>query len=158
MREVTKQIASRPRRCGAAGSWCAELLPRSPYQAAYTPDLPIVGFAFEGQVGVHAFASDRKATFRARPNGLAFVPAGCDVYSQSKHGGEYLKIAFEPQHREPWPWSRRFSDVIDPVAIDVAQRLRRQLLASDRIDELQCERLVHALRERTVQVLSGTSI
>jgi AraC family transcriptional regulator len=129
----------------------------APYQAAYTPDLPIVGFAFEGQVGVHAFASDRKAAFRARPNGLAFVPAGCDVYSQSKHGGEYLKITFEPQHGEPWLWSRRFSDVIDPVAIDVAQRLRRQLLASDRIDELQCERLVHALGERTVRVLSGTS-
>jgi AraC family transcriptional regulator len=158
MRDATNQIASRPRRCGVAGSWCAELLPRSPYQAAYTADLPIIGFAFEGQVGVHAFASDRKAVFRARPNGLAFVPAGCDVYSQSKHGGEYLKITFEPRHGKPWPSSRRFSDVIDPVAIDVAQRLRRQLLASDRIDELQCERLVHALRERTIRVLSGTSI
>ncbi len=158
MREATNQIASKPRRCGVAGSWCTELLPRSPYQAAYTPDLPIIGFAFDGQVGVHAFASDRKAAFRARPNGLAYVPAGCDVYSQSKHGGEYLKVTFEPQHGEPWPWSRRFSDVIDPVAIDAAQRLRRQLLASNRIDELQCERFVYALRERTVCVLSGTSI
>jgi len=158
MREVTDQIASRPRRCGAAGSWCAELLPRSPYQAAYTADLPIIGFAFEGQVGVHAFASDRKAAFRATPNGLAHVPAGCDVYSQSKHGGEYLKVTFEPQHGEPWPWSRRFSDVIDPIAIDAAQRLRRLLLARDRIDELQCEQFVHALRERAVCFLSGTSV
>ena len=114
MRDAADQIASRPRRCGVAGAWCAELLPRSPYQAAYTPDLPVVGFAFEGQTGVHAFASDRKAAFRARPNGLAFVPAGCDVYSQSKHGGEYLKITFEPSHGEAWPGSRRFSDVIDP--------------------------------------------
>jgi AraC family transcriptional regulator len=157
VREATNQIELK-RRCGLAGSWCAELLPRRPYQAAYTPDLPIMGFAFDGQVGVHAFASDRKVAFRARPNGLAYVPAGCDVYSQSKHGGEYLKVTFEPQHGEPWPWSLRFSDVIDPVAIDAAQRLRRLLLASDRIDELQCERFVHVLRERTVYVLSGTSI
>ena len=158
MRDATLQIASRPRRCGVAGAWCAELLPRSPYRAAYTPDVPVVGFAFEGQIGVHAFASDRKVAFRARPNGLAYVPAGCDVYSQSRHGGEYLKVSFEPRHDEAWPGSRRFSDVIDPIAIDAAQRLRRLLLAGDRIEQPQCERFVHALRERAVCVLSGTSV
>lgn len=157
-RDATEQIASRPRRCGVAGAWCAELLPRSPYQAAYTPDLPVVGFAFEGQIGVHAFASDRRSAFRARPNGLAYVPAGCDVYSQSRHGGEYLKISFEPRHDQTWPPPRRFSDVIDPLAIDAAQRLRRLLLAGDRVDELQCERFVHTLRERAVHVLSGTTV
>jgi AraC family transcriptional regulator len=139
------------------GAWCAELLPPSPYQAAYTADLPIIGFAFDSQAGVHAFGSDRKADFRARPNGLAYVPAGCDVYSQSKHGGEYLKITFAWKPGEVWLCARRFSDVIDPVAIDAAQRLRRLLLAGDCIDELQCERLVDALRQRTLSVLSGTS-
>jgi AraC family transcriptional regulator len=159
MHEATNQNASRPRRHAVPGAWCAELLPRHPYQAAYTPDLPVVGFAFDGQVGVHAFGSDRKAAFRARPNGLAYVPAGCDVYSQSKHGGEYLKLTFEKQqHRETWPWSRRFSDVIDPGAIDAAQRLRRLLLADDRVDELQCERFVQALKQRTVCALGGESI
>jgi AraC family transcriptional regulator len=158
MHEAANQNASRPRRHAVPGAWCAELLPRHPYQAAYTPDLPVIGFAFDGQVGVHAFGSDRKAAFRARPNGLAFVPAGCDVYSQSKHGGEYLKVTFEKQHGEPWPWSRRFSDVIDPVAIDAAQRLRRLLLAGDRVDELQCERFVQALKQRTVYALGGESI
>jgi AraC family transcriptional regulator len=157
MGEATNQIVSKPPRCGVVGSWCAELLPRSPYQAAYTPDLPIIGFAFDGQVGVHAFESDRKVDFRAKPNGLAYVPAGCDVYSQSEHGGEYLKVTFERQPIEPWPWSRRFSDMIDQLATDAAERLRRQLLASDGIDELQCERFVHALKERAVCVLSGTS-
>jgi hypothetical protein len=128
MHEAANQNALRPRRFAVPGSWCAELLPRHPYQAAYTPDLPVIGFAFDGQVGVHAFGSDRKAAFRARANGLAYVPAGCDVYSQSKHGGEYLKITVEKQqHGEPWPWPRRFSDVIDPVAIGAAQRLRRLL-------------------------------
>jgi len=59
-----------------AGSWVAELLPRNAYQAAYTPEAPIIGFAFESQVGVHAFGTDRRAAFRAKPNGLAYVPAG----------------------------------------------------------------------------------
>jgi len=52
----------------------------------------------------------------------------------------------------------RFSDVIDTAAIDAAQRLRRQLLANGRIDNLQCERFVHALKERTIWALSGISI
>ena len=123
------------------GSWRAELLPRHAYQAAYTPDAPVIGFAFDGQAGIHAFASDRRVRFRTKPNTLAYVPAGCDVYSESDHGGEYLKVIFERKHGEPGPWSRRFSDVIDTAAIDAAQRLRRQLLANGRIDDLQCERL-----------------
>jgi AraC family transcriptional regulator len=158
MSEATNQIISKPRRCAVAGAWWAELLPRNPYQAAYTPDSPIVGFAFDGQVGVHAYGSDRKVDFRARPNGLAYVPPGCDVYSQSKHGGEYLKITFEWPQEDEWSRARHFSDVIDPAAVRAAQQLRRQLLARDRIDELQCERFVHALKERAVGVLSGTSI
>jgi AraC family transcriptional regulator len=140
------------------GSWRAELLPRHAYQAAYTPNAPIIGFAFDGQAGIHAFASDRRVRFRTKPNSLAYVPPGCDVYSQSDQGGEYLKITFEREHGEPWPWSRRFSDVIDAAAIDAAQRLRRQLLANSRIDKLQCERFVHALKERTIWALSGISI
>jgi hypothetical protein len=46
-----------------AGAWRAELLPPSPYQATYTPDMPIIGFAFDGQAGVHAHMT---ATFRQR--------------------------------------------------------------------------------------------
>src|SRR5580704_256348 len=63
------------------GSWRAELLPRHAYQAAYTPDAPVIGFAFDGQAGIHAFASDRRVRFRTKPNTL---------------------------HGEPWPWSRAF--------------------------------------------------
>ena len=144
-----------------AGAWWAELLPRNPYQAAYTPDLPIVGFAFDGQVGVHAYGSDRKVEFGRGPT-VWPMPPGCDVYSQSKHGGEYLKIAFEWQQEDEWSRARHFSDVIDPAAVRAAQQLRRQLLARDRIDELQCERFVHALKERAVGVLTaflgGTSL
>src|ERR1700733_6528298 len=112
----------------SAGSWRAELLPRTAYCAAFTPGLPSIGFAFDGQTGVHAFASDRRSDFRARPNSLAYVPPGCDVYSQSDHGGEYLKVPFAPEPDAPWLNARRFNDVIDAAAIDAAQRLRRELL------------------------------
>ena len=154
---VERQAAFGPRHCAVAGAWHAELLPRSPYQATYTAGTPIVGFAFDGQAGVHAFGSDRKLDFRAKPNGLAFVPAGCDVYSQSDHGGEYLKITFSQARSEHWTSAPRFSDVIDAAAIDAAQRLRRELLAGDHIDTLQCERFVLALKARAASVLGGTT-
>jgi AraC family transcriptional regulator len=139
----------------SAGSWRAELLPRSAYCAAFTPELPSIGFAFDGQVGVHAFASDRKVEFRARPNSLAYVPPGCNVYSQSDLGGEYLKITFAPEPDEPWLCAPRFNDVIDATAIDAAQHLRRCLLASDCIDELQRECLILVLKQRAARALSG---
>jgi AraC family transcriptional regulator len=159
MQTFAPQIAAQaaPRRFAVAGSWCAELLPQSPYATVYTPEGPIVGFAFDGQVGIHAFGSDHRTGFRAKPNGLAYVPAGCDVYSESPHGGEYLKITFAPAVREPSPCAPRFSDVIDRVAIVAARRLRRLLLTSGGIDLLQCERFVHLLRER-VSALGGIVI
>lgn len=138
----------------SAGAWCAELLPRAAYCATLTPELPSIGFAFDSQAGIHAFASDRKVAFRAKPNSLAYVPPGCDVYSQSDHGGEYLKVTFASEADEPWLCTRRFNDVIDAVAVDAAQQLRRHLLARDCIDELQCERLIHVLKQCTARVLS----
>jgi AraC family transcriptional regulator len=149
--------ASALRRFAMASSWYAELLPRDPYQAVYTPEAPIIGFAFESQVGVHSFGSDRRVSFRARPNGLAYVPAGCDVYSSSNHGGEYLRItlACEPSH--PRGYAHRFSDAIDHVAIAAAHELRRHLLSNDR-DPLLCERCVQTLEERVGWVLKTTAV
>src|SRR5580658_5163902 len=94
----------------SAGAWGAELLPRSAYCAAFTPELPSIGFAFDGQAGVHAFASDRKVDFRAKPNSLAYVPPGCDIYSQSDHGGEYLKVTFALEPDAPGLCTRRFNN------------------------------------------------
>lgn len=158
MDEADNQITTNPRRCAVAGSWSAELLPRKPYRAAYRPDVAVVGFAFDGQMGVHAFGSDRKIDFRTSPNSLAFVPAGCDVYSTSNQGGEYLRLTFERSRDETWTRSRRFSDEIDPPAIVAAEQLRRQLLAIEGADELQCERSVQMLKERTLAVLGDTSV
>src|SRR3954467_2153079 len=132
----------RPRRYEQSGRWMVELLPPSGYEARYTPGAPIIGFAFDSQVGIHAFGTDRRTGYRAKPNGLAFVPAGCDVYSSSDTGGEYLKITLRPDTPAPWSWTRRFSDTVDPLAIAAAQDLRRLLLSPDPIDPLTCERLV----------------
>jgi len=155
MDEANSEITLQTRRCRVAGAWHAELLPRRPYEAAYMAQLPVIGLAFEAQVGRHAFGSDRRVDFQARANGLAYVPASCDVYSQSAQGGEYLRITLEGARGRSWTSARRFSDVIDPLAIDAARRLRRQLLAPHGADELQCERLVQTLQERTLGVLSG---
>jgi AraC family transcriptional regulator len=130
------------------GRCSAELLPRSPYEAAYTPEASIIGFAFEGQTGVHAFATDRRTGFQARPNALAYVPQGCDVYSQSQHGGEYLKIVVCPEQEDTRLCGRRFSDVIDLAAIRAAQGLREILLTGDPIDPVTFEYWLNKLIDR----------
>ncbi|WP_341958047.1 AraC family transcriptional regulator [Pseudomonas sp. RC10] len=120
-----------PVRRAVVGPWLIELLPASAYEARYVATHSSIGFAFDSQRGVHAIGSDRVRPFDALPNGLAFVPAGCDVYSQSSKGGEYLRVL------RPDGWAlndeRPFNNRIDPQAIRLAQRMRNALLkpASD---------------------------
>jgi AraC family transcriptional regulator len=147
------RIDLKPWRFERPDAWTVELLPRNAYEAQYTPAAPIIGFAFESQTGIHAFGSDRRTGYRARPNGLAFVPAGCDVFSSSETGGEYLKITLGPKMEAPWAWVRRFSDAVDPAAIAVANDLRRLLLSPGTIEPLDCERLVLALEARAAAML-----
>ncbi|MHA7776163.1 helix-turn-helix domain-containing protein [Roseibium sp. M-1] len=136
--------------------WRAELLPRAPYEARYTPEGPIVGFAFDPQTGDHAFASDRSQAFEARPNGFAYLPAGCDVYSRSGTGGEYLRIAFSRLAGEKTP-AQRFSSVVDPAATKAAHRLRREILLQDKSEPLVVEALVQDLESAAMRLLSGTA-
>ncbi|XXD93240.1 helix-turn-helix transcriptional regulator [Pseudomonas sp. Z3-8] len=109
-----------------AGPWAIELLPGCAYAARYIASQSAIGFAFDSQRGLHAIGSDRVQPFNALPNGLAFVPAQCDVYSQSPHGGEYLRLirtdGFVLEGDHP------FNNRIDPRAIALAQRMRRALL------------------------------
>ena len=130
-----------------------ELLPAAAYEAAYTPGAPVIGFAFEAQAGTHAFASDRKRPFQAKPNHLSFVPAGCDVYSQSARGGEYLRIFLEGGTADDG-CKERFSNIVDARAIPIAEQLRRVLLAG-RQDDLLFDNLVSALSERVTRILTG---
>jgi len=150
--------APRPKRFAMTDSWCVEILPRAPYCTNYVPESSTLGFAFDVQSGVHGFASDRRIDFRAKPNSLAYVPTGCDVFSESDHGGEYLKVTLARDQSEMFQSTRHFSDVIDGVAIFTAQELRKQLLSNDCIDALRAERLVYVLIERALRALGRAHV
>jgi AraC family transcriptional regulator len=142
----------------AVGCVHAELLPRMPYEVAYTPAADVIGFAFESQAGSHAFATDRTTGFRTRPNSLAYVPKGCDVVSRSRDGGEYLTLSTPFAPRAGRSAERRFNDVIDPVAIGAAQHLRRLLLRGDMVDPIEAEACVSTLCSAVARVLAGGAV
>jgi len=127
-----------------------ELLPRAPYSADYVAGHTAIGFAFDAQRGVHAIGSDRLKDFHARPNTMARVPVGCDVYSRSDLGGEYLRIV--DKSTECDENDTQFSDAIDPQAIEAAHSRRRQFLCSDRRELCECERLALIIEERAADV------
>ncbi len=114
------------------------LLPKSPYCANYMPVRPVVGFAFEGQEGLHAFASDRVQPFYALANGLAFTPAGCSIYSEAPVGGEYLTLSGETERlayllgeEDAKLPSCRFSSRVHAEGVRAAFALRRIVLKQD---------------------------
>jgi len=74
-----------------------ELLPASAYCVSYVNQLPTIGFAFEGQSGEHSIGSDKRVAFSRKPYTCSLVPEGCDLYSCSDTGGEYLRIVL---HRD----------------------------------------------------------
>ena len=140
----------------ATPHWTVELLPRHAYEVAYTPQEPVLGFAFERQSGTHAFASDRVRPFMSKPNSLAYVPAGCTVFSSSEEGGEYLRVTTTDTSLSEPLSARHFNDFIDPVAIDAAQLIRTQLLIGGPSAVLIEEQII-ALSERVKCVLTGRS-
>src|SRR5262249_56043302 len=71
-------------------------LPAAPYQVSYMPAHHVIGFTFERQQGVGAFGGARRRPFDAEPWRLAFTPAGCDVFSASDRGGEYMVLSVTP--------------------------------------------------------------
>lgn len=126
------------------------LLPATAYDVRYLPAAAVIGFAFETQAGVHAFASDRAQPFRARPNSTAYIPAGCEVASRSPNGGEYLTVRIDRSNNHPGFPAQRFNDRIDRQAIAAAQNLRRMILSGVCIDALDVEREISALVESVV--------
>lgn len=106
-----------------------QLLPKEKYRTSHTPEAPTIGFAYEVQHGHHAFASDRIIPFYSIPNSLAFTPAGCDIYSESEKGGEYLTIRLKKEElQETTTTLYQFNDHIDLEAIKAAEALRRTLI------------------------------
>ena len=120
------------------------LLPARAYEARYTPSTTIVGFAFDGQTGEHAFASDRAGAYRTRPNSVAVTPAGCDVYSRSAQSGEYLVLRLAPGRVSA---ARRFSDRFAPAALGPAKALRRALLSARTVEPMETAGAMAALRD-----------
>jgi AraC family transcriptional regulator len=140
---------SEPIRTLRVGRWSARLLPRQPYESRYTADQPALGFSFDTQSGTHAIASDRVTPFLAMPNGLAYVPVGCDVYSRSRLGGEYLVLTgFDPGADLGDGADEPFRDRVDARAVGAARTLRRMFLASPSGDALTCEAAFLALLDR----------
>ncbi|WP_077048458.1 helix-turn-helix transcriptional regulator [Pseudomonas sp. KK4] len=127
-----------------AGPWAIELLPGSAYATRYVARQSAIGFAFDSQRGVHAIGSDRVQPFLALPNGLAFVPIGCDVLSESPSGGEYLRVI--RTDGLPLRGDHAFNNRIDPQATALAQRIRSALLRTSVDDDWEAWAL--ALAER----------
>lgn len=143
------------------GIWTLELLPARPYRASFRSPAPSIGFAFDGQSGHHAFASDRLRPFRTRPNSLAFVPVACDVFSQSRGGGEYLKLTAAKSMPtcigDHWSETRIFNDRIDTRAIAAALAIRKLLLAIGPPDRLLLEAHADTLADCADNALAASN-
>ena len=139
----------------AVGTFLITLLPQRSYEVSYRPDRSTIGFAFESQSGVHAFASDRVKPFRTKPNSLAFVPSGCEVFSSSERGGEYLLVTNNSDSKNHRVESRQFNDVIDPAAIAAAHSIRSALLGNV-LAALSVEEKVMELFDRVQFELAGS--
>jgi AraC family transcriptional regulator len=140
------------------------VLPASPYEVSYVPDHHVIGFAFEGQRGVDAFGGSRRRHFDAEPWRLAFTPAGCDVFSASNRGGEYLLISIAPETfsrlvpRITWRRLSQFTNVADPLFTPLAIGLRRAALLRAATPLLSIEMMAAAAVERISAVLdAGTT-
>jgi AraC family transcriptional regulator len=129
------------------------LLPRQPYDVHYTSDEAQIGFAFEAQEGWHALGSDRRTPFRARPNSLAFVPAGCDVASRSETGGEYLTIKVFGGH-DCLP-DRPVNNLEPAGTLAVAMAFRNRMIMAPPPDALEIEHAVDTLLEAVVCALAS---
>lgn len=137
-------LVPEPIRRVEAGPWAIELLPGTAYATRYVATQAAIGFAFDSQRGLHAIGSDRVRPFDAMPNGLAFVPVGCDVLSESPKGGEYLRVM--RTDGISLPGDRAFNNRIDLPAVNLALRMRRALLQGSVEDDWEAWAL--ALAER----------
>jgi AraC family transcriptional regulator len=139
------------------------VLPASPYEASYVPAQHVIGFTFEAQRGIHAFGGSRRRLFDAEPWRLAFTPAGCDVFSASDRGGEYLMLRVAPEtfarlasgmaHRR----LVQVTNVADPLFTPLATGLRRAAMLGAITPPLAIEALAAAAVERVSALLDAST-
>lgn len=146
-------LPSEPVRRIEAGPWAIELLPRCAYATRYVATQASIGFAFDSQRGLHAIGSDRVHPFNAMPNGLAFVPAECDVFSESPQGGEYLRVM--RTDGIALIGERAFNNRLDQQAIALAWRMRGALLRASVEDNWEAWALQLAERTKDNQAFSA---
>jgi AraC family transcriptional regulator len=136
------------------------VLPASPYEVSYVSDRHLIGFTFERQQGVDAFGGARRRPFDAEPWRLAFTPAGCDVFSSSHGGGEYLLLSLAPDVFDRFASGtntsrlRQFSNMADPLFTPLAASLRRITMPGAAAPSLAIETLVAAAAERVSTLLN----
>lgn len=139
------------------------VLPASPYQVSYVPTHHVIGFTFERQRGVDAFGGARHRPFDAEPWRLAFTPAGCDVFSASDKGGEYLVLSFAPEIFARLASGveanqvRQFTNAADPLFTPLAISLRRITMVGAAAPSLAMETVVAAAAERVSALLNPTT-
>jgi AraC family transcriptional regulator len=137
------------------------VLPASPYQVSYVPAHHVIGFTFERQRGVDAYGSARRRPFDAEPWRLAFTPAGCDVFSTSDRGGEYLVLSIAPEtfaRLAPGIATgqlQQFTNVADPLFTPLATGLRRATMLGAPTPPLAMETLAVAAVERVSVLLDA---
>lgn len=145
---------------GEGPGFALTVLPASPYEVSYLPAHHVIGFTFERQRGVDAFGGTRRRPFDAEPWRLAFTPAGCDVFSASDRGGEYLVLSVAPKtfaRLAPGIATgrlRQFTNMADPLFTPLATGLRRATALGAAAPPLAMETLVATAVER-VSVLLG---
>jgi AraC family transcriptional regulator len=125
--------------------------------------LPVAGFAFERQHGLHAFGSDQVRAFYAAANGLAFTPAGCSVFSEAVEGGEYLTLTGDPEPLAALVGEegagglpdQQFTGRVHRDGVRAAYALRR-LLLSGAADPAQIESVLVSFVGALRRVADGT--
>ena len=159
-----RKTATLPHRSALHGEgpgFAVTLLPASPYQVSYVPAHHVIGFTFERQRGVDAFGGAQRRPFDAEPWRLAFTPAGCDVFSTSDRGGEYLVLSVAPEtfaRLAPGIATGRlqqFTNVADPLFTPLANGLRRATVLGAAIPPLAMETLAAAAVERVSVLLDA---
>src|SRR5262249_33577731 len=140
-----------------------KVLRASPYEVSYSPAHHVIGFTFEGQRGTDAFGGSRRRLFEAEPWRLAFTPAGCDVFSTSDRGGEYLVLTLAPEilaRLAPGNASAplaQFTHVADPPFTPLAVGLRRAAMLCAAAQPLVIETLAAAAVERVLMLLDTST-
>jgi len=146
---------------GEGSGFAVTALPAAPYQVSYVPAHHVIGFTFERQQGVDAFGGARRRRFDAEPWRLAFTPSGCDVFSASDRGGEYLVLSVAPATfarlapRIATSQLQQLTNVADSLFTPLASGLRRAMVLGAAAPSLAIETLVVAAVERVSVLLDA---